>query len=538
MRRRPWLKGSAEGSRHSGGLRPAEGSRPAVFAALAPIIFLIAELFFVVRYFGADAMDGASQLALIFAAGLGIAISMLVCKHKWSNLESAILENIRSIGSAVLILLLIGMISGSWMMSGIVPMMISGGLKVLTPKVFLLAVCVICALVSVMTGSSWTTIATIGVAFVGIGMALGYSPGWTAGAIISGAYFGDKISPLSDTTVLASSSAGTPLFNHIRYMMITTVPSFVLACIVFTVASLVHTDVGVAESRHIIEALHSTFNFSPWLVVVPVLTLVMILFRLPAIITLLCSALLAGIAALIFQPHLVAGVCAAGGLVTEAGGSLLAGGFAAEAGGLAAGAGDLAAGGALSFKSAFMGLARCYYDGTSFATGLPELDSLLETGGMNGMVSTIILVFAAATFGGVMAGSGMLRTLTELLIRKVKGRFGSVAATVVSGIFCNMMTGDQYLSIILTASLYKDLYRKNGLEPRLLSRSTEDSATVTSVLIPWNSCGMTQSTVLKIPTLDYLPYCFFNLISPLMSVIIALVGFRIAPAKKVSTDGE
>ena len=500
------------------GLRSAECSRPAVWAALAPIVFLIAELFFVVRYFGADAMDGASQLALIFAAGLGIAISMLVCKNKWSNLESAILDNMRSIGSAVLILLLIGMISGSWMMSGIVPMMISGGLKVLTPKLFLLAVCVICALVSVMTGSSWTTIATIGVAFVGIGMALGYSPGWTAGAIISGAYFGDKISPLSDTTVLASSSAGTPLFNHIRYMMITTVPSFVLACIVFTVASLVHTDVGVAESQHIIEALHSTFNFSPWLIVVPVLTLVMILLRLPAIITLLCSALLAGIAALIFQPHLVAGVCAASAS--------------------AAGAGGLAAGGALSFKSAFMGLARCYYDGTSFATGLPELDSLLETGGMNGMVSTIILVFAAATFGGVMAGSGMLRTLTELLIRKVKGRFGSVAATVVSGIFCNMMTGDQYLSIILTASLYKDLYRKNGLEPRLLSRSTEDSATVTSVLIPWNSCGMTQSTVLKIPTLDYLPYCFFNLISPLMSVIIALVGFRIAPAKKVSTDGE
>lgn len=514
--------------------RSAEGSRPSVWAALAPIIFLIAELFFVVRYFGADAMDGASQLALIFAAGLGIAISMLVCKNKWSNLESAILDNMRSIGSAVLILLLIGMISGSWMMSGIVPMMISGGLKVLTPKLFLLAVCVICALVSVMTGSSWTTIATIGVAFVGIGMALGYSPGWTAGAIISGAYFGDKISPLSDTTVLASSSAGTPLFNHIRYMMITTVPSFVLACIVFTVASLVHTDVGVAESRHIIEALHSTFNFSPWLVVVPVLTLVMILFRFPAIITLLCSALLAGIAALIFQPHLVAGELVAGGFAAEAGG-LAAGG----AGGLAAGgAGGLAAGGALSFKSAFMGLARCYYDGTSFATGLPELDSLLETGGMNGMVSTIILVFAAATFGGVMAGSGMLRTLTELLIRKVKGRFGSVAATVVSGIFCNMMTGDQYLSIILTASLYKDLYRKNGLEPRLLSRSTEDSATVTSVLIPWNSCGMTQSTVLKIPTLDYLPYCFFNLISPLMSVIIALVGFRIAPAKKVSTDGE
>ena len=516
---------SAEGSQRSGGLRSAEGTQPAVWAALAPIVFLIAELFFVVRYFGADAMDGASQLALIFAAGLGIAISMLVCKNKWSNLESAILDNMRSIGSAVLILLLIGMISGSWMMSGIVPMMISGGLKVLTPKVFLLAVCVICALVSVMTGSSWTTIATIGVAFVGIGMALGYSPGWTAGAIISGAYFGDKISPLSDTTVLASSSAGTPLFNHIRYMMITTVPSFVVACIVFTVASLVHTDVGVAESRHIIEALHSTFNFSPWLIVVPVLTLVMILLRLPAIITLLCSALLAGIAALIVHPHLVAGVCAASGL-------------AAEAGGLAAGAGELAAGAGLDFKSAFMGLARCYYDGTSFATGLPELDSLLETGGMNGMVSTIILVFAAATFGGVMAGSGMLRTLTELLIRKVKGRFGSVAATVVSGIFCNMMTGDQYLSIILTASLYKDLYRKNGLEPRLLSRSTEDSATVTSVLIPWNSCGMTQSTVLKIPTLDYLPYCFFNLISPLMSVIIALVGFRIAPAKKVSTDGE
>ena len=188
--------------------------QPSVWASLAPIVFLIVELFFVVRFFGADAMDGASQLALILAAGLGIAVSMLVCKNSWHNLETAILDNIRSIGSAVLILLLIGMISGSWMISGIVPMMISGGLKVLTPKLFLLAVCVICALVSVMTGSSWTTIATIGVAFVGIGMALGYSPGWTAGAIISGAYFGDKVSPLSDTTVLASSTAGASLFTY------------------------------------------------------------------------------------------------------------------------------------------------------------------------------------------------------------------------------------------------------------------------------------------------------------------------------------
>ena len=479
--------------------------QPSVWASLAPIVFLIVELFFVVRFFGADAMDGASQLALILAAGLGIAVSMLVCKNSWHNLETAILDNIRSIGSAVLILLLIGMISGSWMISGIVPMMISGGLKVLTPKLFLLAVCVICALVSVMTGSSWTTIATIGVAFVGIGMALGYSPGWTAGAIISGAYFGDKVSPLSDTTVLASSTAGASLFSHIRYMLITTVPSFVVACIIFTIVSLLHTDTGVAESQHIVDALHNTFNFSAWLVLVPVLTLVMILLRLPAIITLLCSALLAGIAALIFQPELVAGMSGLSGF---------------------------------SFKSGFMGLARCYYDGTAITTGLPELDALLETGGMNGMVSTIILVFAAASFGGVMAGSGMIRTLTEVLIRRVKTRFGSVAATVVSGIFCNMMTGDQYLSIILTGSLYKDLYRKNGLEPRLLSRSTEDFATVTSVLIPWNSCGMTQSTVLKIPTIDYLPYCFFNLISPLMSIIIALIGFKIPQAKKSPADGE
>lgn len=356
-----------------------------------------------------------------------------------------------------------------------------------------------------MTGSSWTTIATIGVAFVGIGMALGYSPGWTAGAIISGAYFGDKVSPLSDTTVLASSTAGASLFSHIRYMLITTVPSFVVACIIFTIVSLLHTDTGVAESQHIVDALHNTFNFSAWLVLVPVLTIVMILLRLPAIITLLCSALLAGIAALIFQPELVAGMSGLSGF---------------------------------SFKSGFMGLARCYYDGTAITTGLPELDALLETGGMNGMVSTIILVFAAASFGGVMAGSGMIRTLTEVLIRRVKTRFGSVAATVVSGIFCNMMTGDQYLSIILTGSLYKDLYRKNGLEPRLLSRSTEDSATVTSVLIPWNSCGMTQSTVLKIPTIDYLPYCFFNLISPLMSIIIALIGFKIPQAKKSPADGE
>ena len=463
--------------------------------SLIPLLVLIGLLFLVVRTFGADALDGGSQVALLLASGVVIAIAMLGYKVPWSSLEGAIADNIRSIGTAVIVLLLIGAVAGTWMVSGIVPTLIYYGLKVLSPKVFLLAVCLICALVSLMTGSSWTTVATIGTAFIGIGLALGFSPGWTAGAIISGAYFGDKISPLSDTTVLASSVTETPLFTHIRYMLITTVPSISIACIIFLTASLTHQGGSPVTAAGFSQALESGFNISGWLLIVPVITGILIAKRLPAMITLALAAILAAVAALIAQPEIINEI------------------------------GD---------GSAFKGVFISVYGNSAIETGFEALDTLVQTKGMAGMLSTIFLIFCASTFGGTLKGSGMIQSLTDTLTRHIKGRTSLVASTVATGVFSNLVAGDQYLSIILTTSLYKKLFDDKGYESRLLSRSAEDSATVTSVLIPWNSCGMTQSTVLKVPTLEYLPYCFFNLISPLMSILIAALGYKITRRKVVS----
>ena len=476
-------------------IREKEERRPSWVLALIPFVVLVALLVCVIRFFGSDALEGASQVALIFGATVSVAIAIFFCHVPWKKLESAMIGNISSIGTAIIILLLIGAISGTWMISGIVPTLIYYGMKVIVPSIFLLACCLICAVISLMTGSSWTTIATVGVALIGVGMAYGYSAGWTAGAIISGAYFGDKISPLSDTTVLASSSTETPLFEHIRYMLITTVPSFTIACIVFLIASICHVSGGDNSAAvDFAPALKASFNISPWLLIVPVLTGVMIAKKLPALVTLTSSALAAGLTALIAQPDIVAQI----------------GGGSGEA-----------------FRDSFRGIMTAFYGNTSVQTGNEILDSLVETHGMSGMLNTIFLIMAAATFGGAMTGSGMIQSLTEALTRRIKGRTSLVAATVSSGIASNMITGDQYLSIILVSSLYKKLFKDKGFESRLLSRSAEDSATVTSVLIPWNSCGMTQSTVLKVPTTDYLPYCFFNLISPLMSVFIAAIGYKI-----------
>jgi NhaC family Na+:H+ antiporter len=356
-----------------------------------------------------------------------------------------------------------------------------------------------------MTGSSWTTIATVGVALVGIGTAQGYEPGWIAGAIISGAYFGDKVSPLSDTTVLASSSSGTPLFTHIRFMMVTTVPSFVITLVIFLVVSLLHDDSAAMMAADFSNDLKETFNISPWLFIVPVLTALLIVRKVSAIATLFIAAVIAGIAALIFQPHIIGAV--ASGISPDSSTGL-------------------------SFFDGFKGLFITYYGSTAVETGNDALNSLVATRGMTGMLNTVFLIIAASTFGGTLVGSGMLQSLTDALVRFVKRRVTMVTATVGTGVFANMITGDQYLSILLTSSLYKKLYHERGYESKLLSRSVEDSATVVSVLIPWNSCGMTQATVLKVPTLEYLPYCFFNIISPLMSIFIAAIGYRIVRKSK------
>ncbi|MGM9735030.1 MAG: Na+/H+ antiporter NhaC family protein [Candidatus Cryptobacteroides sp.] len=474
--------------------------KPSWVVSLIPFVILIAALSIVIKVFGADALSGGSQVALLLSSGVTVAISMIFYRIPWKDFEAAIVDNISSVGSAIIILLLIGAVAGSWMVSGVVPTMIYYGMKVIYPSIFLLATCVICALVSVMTGSSWTTIATVGVALIGIGTAQGYEAGWIAGAIISGAYFGDKVSPLSDTTVLASSSAGTPLFTHIRYMMLTTVPSFCIAAVVFLIVSLCHETPDVASISDFSHDLAGSFRISPWLLLVPVLTGVMIARKVPAVITLFIAAVLAGIFALVFQPHIIYSI--ATGMSPDSFSSL-------------------------SFTDGFKGLFISYYDKTAVDTGNAALNELVSTRGMTGMLNTVFLIFCAVTFGGTLVGSGMLQSLTDLLTRYMRRRVSIVGSTVATGIFANMITGDQYLSIILTSSLYRKLFKDRGYESRLLSRSVEDSATVVSVLIPWNSCGMTQATVLKVATVEYLPYCLFNLISPLMSILVAATGYKI-----------
>ena len=479
--------------------------KPSWKVSLIPFIFLIAVLVLVIKVFGSDALAGGSQVALLMASGVVVAISMIFYKIPWKEFEEGIVDNIRAVGSSILILLLIGAVAGSWMVSGVVPTMIYYGMKVIFPSIFLFATCAICALISIMTGSSWTTIATVGVALIGIGTAQGYEPGWIAGAIISGAYFGDKVSPLSDTTVLASSSAGTPLFTHIRFMMITTVPSFVITMLVFLVVSIMHETPSQIETADFSHGLLSTYNISPWLLLVPVFTGLLISRKVPAILTLFVASVIAGIFALIFQPHIL-GAVAMDSLPDR---SM-----------------------PLSFLDGFKGLFVSYYGSTAIETGNAALNDLVSTRGMSGMMNTIFLIIAAVTFGGTLVGSGMLQSITEMLTRYIKRRVTMVSSTVGTGIFANMITGDQYLSIILTSSLYKKLYEERGYEPQLLSRSVEDSSTVVSVLIPWNSCGMTQATVLKVSTLHYLPYCIFNLISPLMSILIASIGYKIARKSK------
>lgn len=471
---------------------------PSAWVAAIPLVLLTLLLYGVIRSFGSDAIAGGSQIALLSASSVAAMIAILGYGRSWKELEESIINHIRSSTSAILILLLIGSIAGTWMISGVVPTMIYYGLKILHPSYFLVASTLICAGVSLMTGSSWTTIATIGVALMGVGDAMGLPEGWIAGAIISGAYFGDKISLLSDTTVLASSTVGVEVFTHIRYMLYTTIPSLLVALTVFGIAGFTLDHASAAMVDQYAESLMQAFNLSPWLLIVPLLTGILIVRKLPALITLFAAVVLACIAMAIAQPQLVA---------------------------------EIAGADTFNFASAFKGIVMTCYGPTAIETGSAALNDLVATRGMGGMMDTVWLILCAMVFGGVMTGSGMLRALTELFLGFVRRTSAVVASTVGAGIFFNLCSADQYISIILTGRLFKELYEDRGLEPKLLSRAVEDSATVCSVLVPWNSCGMTQATVLGVATFTYLPYCIFNLVSPLMSILVAAIGWKIKRAK-------
>lgn len=475
---------------------------PHPLISLLPLAVLIALITLVLRLFPDDALSGASQVALMVASSVCVALSMLIYRTKWTVFEEMIKRTVGDAGVSILILLLIGMMSATWMVSGVVPTMIYYGVQLMSPWLFLPCACIISSFISVITGTSWTTIATIGIALMGIGDALGIPQPYTAGAIISGAYFGDKMSPMSDTTVLASSMAGADLFSHIRYMLYTTVPSIVISLMLYLVIGLLYNGQEVEVNQYL-TGLNNGFNISLWTMVVPLFTALLIYKKMPSLITLLLSALAACICAVVLQPE---------ALIQIAGEK------------------------EINATSIFEGLMLTCYTKTNIDTGFEAINSLVATRGMVGMLSTVWLILCAMCFGSCMVASGMLRSITHIILKGIKGTASLVCSTVASGVLLNLIMGDQFLSIIMNVSIYHDEYAERGYRPELLSRSTEDSATVTSVLVPWTACGMTQSTVLGIPTLVYLPFCFFNIISPIMSCLVAILGFVPKPQPKKAAE--
>src|SRR5690606_18025566 len=462
--------------------------------ALIPIVVLIALLSVNVILFGASSIDGANQLALLLAAAVAGIISFRL-GYSWKEIEMHLVRSISSAMSAIIILLIIGALTGTWLLSGIVPAMIYYGLKVLNPTFFLLAACVVSAIVSLATGSSWSTIATVGIALLGIGKALEIPEGVIAGAIISGAYFGDKISPLSDTTNLAPAMAGTDLFTHVQYMMYTTIPSLVISLIIFMVWGFTLETSDVARDPGVIlEAIEASFNLNPLLFLVPAVVVAMILKKTPAAPALLVGALLGGLFAIIFQPQIVNQVS---GISTN------------------------------YVKSSFVAVMNALSISISIETNNAMITELLTARGMAGMLNTVWLIMCAMIFGGAMEASHLLRVIAGHIIRFAHSTGSLVASTAATCVFFNFTASDQYMAIAVPGRMFADTYKQRGLKPEVLSRTLEDAGTVTSVLVPWNTCGATQATVLGVATAVYWPYCFFNIISPFMTMFFAYMNIKI-----------
>jgi len=461
--------------------------------ALLPMIFLIGLIALNISLFE-DTLNGPNQLALLFSGAVAAIIGILY-GNNWKDILEGISKSIKSVIPSIIILLLIGSLAGTWLISGIVPAMIYYGLQILNPEIFLFATAIITAIVSLSTGSSWSTIATIGIALLGIGEALGLGAGIVGGAIISGAYFGDKMSPLSDTTNLAPAVAGTDLFTHIKYMMYTTIPSFSITLIIFLIIGFTKGDIsGTQNIDELLQTLNTSFNITPWLFAVPVLVIILIVKKTPAIPALLAGSVLGGIFAIIFQPNIIMEVSESSNL---------------------------------NFQSSFTAIIKSMSTDVSITTNSEQINNLLSTSGISGMLNTIWLIICAMIFGGILEGAGLLKRISEPVIKFATSTGSLVATTAGTCIFFNITASDQYISIVVPGRMFADAYRKKGLSPENLSRTLEDAGTVTSVLIPWNTCGAMQWGVLGVHPFTYLPYCFFNLISPLMTVAYAYLGIKI-----------
>jgi len=475
-----------------------ENKELSIWEALIPVFVLIAMLAFNVFVFGDDALGGSNQFILL----LGGAVAAIVGyfnKVKFDRMIDEVSSNIQSTSGAILILLMVGALAGTWLISGIIPTMIYYGLMILNPTIFLAACVVICSVISVATGSSWTTSATVGIALIGIADALGIGLGMTAGAILSGAYFGDKMSPLSDTTNLAPAMAGTDLFTHIKYMTYTTVPTITITLITFIIIGLNLDTSGNTDTSAILASIENSFTITPWLFVVPILVIILIVNKTSPLIALLFGTLAGAVAALIVQPDIVLAVSG----MNE-----------------------------LNFISGYKGLMNAITVDTAVETDSATLNDLFASSGMQGMLGTIWLIICAMVFGGIMEAIGALARISKALLNLFHTTFGLFASTVFSCLALNVTASDQYLAIVVPGKMFAKAYRDKGLAPENLSRSLEDSGTVTSVLIPWNTCGAYHSGVLGVPVLSYAGYAFFNYLSPFMTLLFAAIGLKI---RRIST---
>jgi NhaC family Na+:H+ antiporter len=471
-----------------------------IWEALIPVFALVGMLAFNIYVYGDDALSGSNQFVLLLGATVA-AIVGFRNKVSFSRMMEEVAENIKSTSGALLILLMVGALAGTWLVSGVIPTMIYYGLQILNPTIFLAACVVICAIISIATGSSWTTSATVGIALIGIGETLGISVGMTGGAVLSGAYFGDKMSPLSDTTNLAPAMAGTDLFTHIKYMSYTTIPTIIVTLIIFIIIGFNLDITGTPQIQDKLDAIDGAFNISPWLFIVPVFVIFMIIKKTPPLIALLLGALLGGIVALIAQPDIVVKI---------------------------AGAEEL------SFQAAYKGVMNALTVDTAVETSSAALNDLFTAGGMKGMLGTIWLIVCAMVFGGVMDAIGALARITDALLKMATSIFGLFASTVASCLALNLTASDQYLALVIPGKMFKKAYEDRGLAPENLSRTLEDAGTVTSVLIPWNTCGAYHSKVLfgYAGATAYIPYAFFSILSPITTLLFAAFKIKIRQLAK------
>ena len=487
-------------------MNPNESKKPtksefkelSIYGALVPVFALIIMLFYNVFFvFGDDALSGSNQFILILGAAVAAIVGFLN-KTSYHKMLEEVSENLKSTSGALLILLMVGALSGTWLVSGIIPTMIYYGLQLLNPTFFLVASVLICAIISIATGSSWTTSATVGIALIGIGDTLGISLGMTAGAVLSGAYFGDKMSPLSDTTNLAPAMAGAELFDHIKYMAITTVPTFVITLFLFLIIGFNIEINGTPDISNKLEAIDQAFNISPWLLLVPMMVVILIVKKTPPLVALLTGTLLAALASILAQPQILM---------------------------------SIAESETFNFETAYKGVMQSITVDTAVETSSIELNDLFSSGGMKGMMGTIWLIICAMVFGGVMDAIGALSKISKALLTLASSTFGLFASTVASCLALNVTASDQYLALVVPGKMFKKAYEDKGLAPENLSRTLEDSGTVTSVLVPWNTCGAYQSSVLGVHVADYFIYAFFNWISPFMTLLVAGFSLKIKQLK-------